>query len=351
MVGSLVMLLAVLYVYKLAGTFEIAQIPAALVKAGLSAREELLLFGAFALSFAIKVPMFPFHTWLPDAHVEAPTSGSVMLAGVLLKMGTYGFIRFCLPLFPSASQSMAPLFCALALVGIVYGAFLALAQSDLKKLVAYSSISHLGFVVLGIFASVLTTSAGQPSHLALSGSVIQMVAHGLTTGALFLLVGMIYERRHTREIGEYGGLANQVPVFCTMLLIVTLGSIGLPGLAGFVGEFLILLGTAEAHWLLVAVAVSGVVLGALYMLYMVHRVVWGKLTNPANEGLEDLTGMEKAYMLPILVMIFVLGLFPGVFVDQVEKSSEAVIKQVDVGAAKLREARERDLRRAKGRQR
>ena len=269
---------------------------------------QLWCFGAFALAFAIKVPLFPLHTWLPDAHVQAPTGGSVILAGVLLKMGTYGLVRFAMPLFPAGAVAFAPWLGWLAVAGIIYGALVAMVQPDVKKLVAYSSVSHLGFVVLGLMA--LTPEAFE-------GAMYQMLNHGVSTGLLFLMVGIIYERRHTRLISEYGGLAKSVPVFATLLMIVTFSSIGLPGLNGFVGEFLILLGTFNAsnHYgtFQVALAASGVILGAVYMLWMIQRVVWGPLSNPKNENLEDVKPRELAYLAPLLALVFIMGLVPGPF--------------------------------------
>jgi NADH-quinone oxidoreductase subunit M len=259
------------------------------------------LFAAFALAFAIKVPLFPFHTWLPDAHTEAPTAGSVILAAVLLKMGTYGFVRFALPLFPVASAEFAPAIFALGVIGILYGALVAMVQSDVKKLVAYSSVAHLGFVMLGMFALNVE---------GLEGSVLQMVNHGLSTGALFLLVGMIYERRHTREIGHFGGIAKPMPVFAALFGIVTMSSIGLPGLNGFVGEFLILLGTFEASAWVAVLATFGVVLAAVYMLWMYRRVMFGPVENPENRGLIDLSLREKAVLVAMLVPIVWLGVHP-----------------------------------------
>ncbi len=268
---------------------------------------QLWMFLAFALSFAIKVPLFPFHTWLPDAHVEAPTAGSVILAGVLLKMGTYGLVRFCVPLFPAAATLCAPYISALAVIGIVYGALVSMVQTDMKKLVAYSSVSHLGFVVLGIFAF---TEAG------LQGSILQMVNHGLSTGGLFLLVGMIYERRHTREIREFGGLAKVVPVLSVVLMIVTLSSIGLPGLNGFVGEFLILLGSFNSAvlnpWFAI-IGATGVIFAAVYLLWMYQRVIFGSVKNEANRGLRDMSARELALMIPVLVFIVWIGVYPDTF--------------------------------------
>jgi NADH-quinone oxidoreductase subunit M len=278
-----------------------------------------LLFGAFFLAFAIKVPLFPFHTWLPDAHVEAPTAGSVILAGVLLKMGTYGFIRFALPLFPQAVALYAPWISVLAIIGIIYGALVAMVQPDVKKLVAYSSVSHLGFVMLGIFSG---TMAG------LQGSIIQMVNHGLSTGALFLLVGMLYDRRHTRLIADYGGLWQQMPIYAAIFLVVMFSSIGLPGLNGFVGEFLILLGTFEVNKTFAIFAATGVILGAVYMLWMYQRVMYGEITHAENRQLTDLSGREIALMVPILILMFWIGFYPSTFLRKMDASSKHLLEQM-----------------------
>ena len=282
-----------------------------------------LLFLAFFIAFAIKVPLFPFHTWLPDAHVEAPTVGSVILAGVLLKMGTYGIVRFCLPLFPEAAANATSWIIPLAVIGIIYGALVAMVQPDLKKLVAYSSVSHLGFVVLGLFSQ---------SHAGIQGSVLQMINHGLSTGALFLLVGMIYERRHSRMIVDFGGLAKRMPVFATFFLIVTLSSIGLPGLNGFVGEFMILLGSfvkgAFSKWYVVF-ATTGVILAAVYMLWMFQRVMLGKLDS-TNESLPDLNSREIVLLLPILVLIVWIGVHPNSFLKPMKMSVDEVVRKVDI---------------------
>ncbi len=277
------------------------------------------MFLAFALSFAIKVPLFPFHTWLPDAHVEAPTAGSVLLAGVLLKMGTYGLLRFCIPLFPQSVVVFMPYISALAVIGIIYGALVSMVQTDMKKLVAYSSVSHLGFVVLGIFA--LTQEGVQ-------GSIIQMVNHGLSTGALFLVVGIIYERRHTRLIADFGGLAKVMPVYSTIFLIVSLSSIGLPGLNGFIGEFLILLGAFHSSFLSHAyaiIAALGVILAAVYLLWMYQRVVYGKVTHSANEHLADLSKREIAVLVPIIVLIVWIGVYPGTFLSKCELTTKRIV--------------------------
>ncbi|RME78646.1 MAG: NADH-quinone oxidoreductase subunit M [Planctomycetota bacterium] len=321
MVGSLVMLLAILYVGLKFGTFNLQRLSSyTLTTLGLKA--QTILFCAFALSFAIKVPTFPFHTWLPDAHVEAPTGGSVILAGVLLKMGGYGFLRFCFPLFPKAVVLMAPYMCIIGVIGIIYGALLAYAQTDLKKLVAYSSISHLGFVVLAIFSLNAT---------AMTGGVYQMLNHGISTGALFLLVGVIYERRHTRLIADFGGIAPKVPVYATVFMIILLSSIGLPPLNGFVGEFLILLGSFQTFPYMVGFAVLGVVLGALYMLSMFRRVFFGRLIHRENENLKDMNWVEHACLLPLVAMVFIMGLFPTLFLGKINKSSITLLRQVEQG--------------------
>ncbi len=285
---------------------------------------QVWMFLAFTLSFAIKIPLFPFHTWLPDAHVQAPTAGSVILAGVLLKMGTYGLLRFSLPLFPFASFEFTPLLSTLAVVGIIYGALVAMVQTDIKKLVAYSSVSHLGFVVLGIFSM---TEEG------IQGSMIQMINHGLSTGALFLIVGMIYDRRHTREISQFGGLAKQLPVFSTFFMIVTLSSIGLPGLNGFVGEFLILLGSFKSQFLgshlYTVFAATGVILSAVYMLWMLQRVVFGKLSNPSNQSLLDLSKRELAVLVPIIIFIVWIGVYPSTFLNSSAASTKQIVKMLE----------------------
>ncbi len=323
MVGSLLMLVAILYVYwhtidpATGGhTFDLLlawkyfeALPTA----------QLWLFAAFALAFAIKVPLFPLHTWLPDAHVEAPTAGSVILAGVLLKMGTYGFMRFSLPLFPEATVQLGPVLLILAVVGIIYGAMVSIIQKDMKMLVAYSSVSHLGFVVLGIF--ILEPHA-------MTGSLIQMVNHGLSTGALFLAVGVIYERCHSREIAAMGGLARVMPIYATVLMIVMLSSVGLPGLNGFVGEFLILLGTFQVSPWLAATAALGVILAAVYLLWMYQRVMFGEITHPENEKLTDMNGREVVMFLPLLLFIVWIGVYPGTFISRMEGAVLNLLKMV-----------------------
>lgn len=323
MVGSLLMLVAILALFHLNGstTFDLVQITRNLVSGNiqLTNDQEFWLFMAFLLAFAIKVPLFPFHTWLPDAHVEAPTAGSVILAGVLLKMGTYGLLRFCLPLFPTAAVSAAPYLSVLALIGIVYGALVAMVQPDLKKLVAYSSVSHMGLVVLGIFAF---TQQG------LQGSTLQMLNHGLSTGALFLLVGMLYERRHTRLIADFGGLAHRNPVFSALFLVVTLSSIGLPGLNGFVGEVLILAGAFVKSPVTAAVAASGMILGAVYMLWMYQRVFFGKVTHEANLEIKDIGTRERLLMIPILLVMLWIGVYSAPFLERMAPSLQLVQQRI-----------------------
>lgn len=323
MAGSAVMLIGILALYFMYDkhTGQLSFYLFDLYRLPLTFTQQKWLFGAFFLAFAIKVPLFPFHTWLPDAHVEAPTAGSVILAGVLLKMGTYGFIRFCLPLFPQASAYYAGLISWLAIIGIIYGALVALVQPDAKRLVAYSSVSHLGFVILGIFSG---TMAG------LQGSIIQMVNHGLSTGALFLLVGMIYDRRHTRQIADYGGLWHQVPLFAGFFLVVMFASIGLPGLNGFVGEFLILLGTFEASRGFAILAALGIILGAVYMLWLYQRLMFGDITHPENRTLTDLSGREIALMVPILILLFWIGIYPNTFLRKTDASSKHLLEQMRV---------------------
>lgn len=327
MAGSLVMLVAIIWLALHAsnylGKFTTDLVELYSVAPLFDQSIQNYLFIAFALSFAIKVPLFPFHTWLPDAHVQAPTAGSVILAGVLLKMGTYGLLRFNLPLFPAASLYFASFISILAVIGIIYGALVAMVQTDMKKLVAYSSVAHLGFVVLGIFA--MTQESVQ-------GAIIQMINHGLSTGALFLLVGMIYERTHTREISYYGGIARIVPVYSFFLMIVSLSSIGLPGLNGFVGEFLILLGSFKStvlnSWWFTIFAATGVIFAAVYLLWMYKRVVFGKVVNDKLNDLSDLNRREIFVLVPIVIFIVWIGIYPGTFLKISEKTTDKVIEQV-----------------------
>ena len=326
MAGSVLMLLAILalaYVHSVAsGTYSFDLLR--LYDMRFAPQVQFWCFLAFGLAFAIKVPLFPFHTWLPDAHVEAPTAGSVILAGVLLKMGTYGLVRFAFPLFPLAAAFFAPYLATLAIVGIVYGALVALVQPDLKKLVAYSSVSHLGFVVLGIAAM---NSQGA------EGAVYQMLAHGVSTGGLFLIVGMLSDRRHTRLITEYGGLKKVMPHLVAVFLIVTLSSIGLPGLNGFVGEFLILLGAFRWSPRAASLAATGVVLSATYMLWMFQRVNYGPVSNEKNASLKDLSVREWSVLVPIVAVAVLMGVVPNLFLRPIGPSVERMLNQVRQGAA------------------
>jgi NADH-quinone oxidoreductase subunit M len=331
MVGSALMLVGILFLYSATGTFDLPVILDKLATGSvLSPRAETWLFLAFFIAFAIKVPMFPLHTWLPDAHVEAPTAGSVILAGVLLKMGTYGMLRFCLPLFPHASHHFAPVISALAIVGILYGSLVAMVQPDLKKLVAYSSVAHLGFVVLGIFAFNI---AG------IEGAIYQMCNHGVSTGALFILVGLLYDRRHTRLIKEFGGLATAIPVFSTFFMIVTLSSLGLPMLNGFVGEFLIIVGAFGRSHLYGALAAVGVVLAAVYLLWMYQRVFYGQATNEKNRALPDCGLREKIMLGTLVVVILAMGIYPQMFLRKLDTTATAIVQRVESGSLAYQPAR------------
>jgi len=349
--GSVLMLLAILglYFFQYRATGELSFEIMKFYNLGIPFHIEKWLFLAFFVGFAIKVPMFPFHTWLPDAHVEAPTAGSVILAGVLLKMGTYGFVRFSLPLFPAATQWFLPYGISLAVIGIVYGALTAMMQPDMKKLVAYSSVSHLGFVMLGVFAL---------NQQGVEGGILQMINHGLSTGALFLIVGLVYERRHTRMIKDFGGLSKQMPLYAALFMVVTLSSIGLPGLNGFIGEFTILIGAFKALWmksvvwnqalstLMVLLATSGIVLGAAYMLWLYQRVMFGKLENPENMKLKDLNLRETMTLVPIVIVCFWIGLYPKPFLRFMDaavantilitnpKAAVAEMSQMEINAAR-----------------
>lgn len=325
-VGSLLMLVGIIALYYLYGTFDYVTILDAM-RNGLTTlppRTEFWLFLAFAFAFCIKVPLFPLHTWLPDAHTEAPTAGSVILAGVLLKMGTYGLLRFNLGLFPDMSRKFAPVMITLAIIGIIYGALVAMVQPDVKRLVAYSSVSHMGFVVLGLFSF---------TELGMQGSLYQMLNHGVSTGALFLFVGFIYERRHTRAIADFGGLAKPMPWFSTLFVIASLSSVGLPFLNGFVGEFLILVGSwtsvaIQNAWIATMLAATGVIWAAVYMLWMLQRVVFGKITKPENENLADLNAREIGLLIPLLVLMLFMGVYPRPFLDRSKASIEVILARV-----------------------
>ena len=325
-VGSLLMLVGIIALFYIYGTFDYVVILNAM-RAGattLAPRAEFWLFLAFAFAFCIKVPLFPLHTWLPDAHTEAPTAGSVILAGVLLKMGTYGLLRFNLGLFPDMSRKFAPVMITLAIIGIIYGALVAMVQPDVKRLVAYSSVSHMGFVVLGLFSF---------TEMGMQGALYQMLSHGVSTGALFLFVGFIYERRHTRQISDFGGLAAPMPWFATLFVIASLSSIGLPFLNGFVGEFLIMIGSWTSNaiqhaWIATMLAGTGVIWAAVYMLWMLQRVVFGPVTNAENSALKDLNTREIGLLLPLMVLMLFMGVFPRVFLDRSQASMDQVRTRV-----------------------
>jgi NADH-quinone oxidoreductase subunit M len=285
---------------------------------------QLWIFLAFFMAFAIKVPMFPFHTWLPDAHVEAPTAGSVLLASVLLKMGAYGFLRFCLPVLPEATLAFTPVILSLSVIAIVYGAYMALAQNDLKKLIAYSSVSHMGFVTLGIF--VMNTQG-------VEGALLQMINHGITTGGLFLLVGMVYDRTHSRMIADYGGIARPMPRYGAMLTIFAFSSLGLPGMNSFVGEFLVLLGTFMTHRGMAVIATLGVILAAVYILWMVQRVLFGPVTKPGNAGLADLELREMVVLVPLLVLVFWFGFYPNPLLNFLHATVSHLLEQVNAAGS------------------
>jgi len=317
--GSVVMLLAILAIYFRTNTFDIREI---LLSHNpiFSPQLQTWLFWGFFFAFAIKVPMFPFHTWLPDAHTEAPTAGSVILAGVLLKMGTYGFLRFSVPMFPDATMRFRWIMIVLSIIGIVYGALVCMMQKDMKKLIAYSSVSHMGFCTLGIFAL---------TPLGLSGSIIQQVNHGISTGALFLVVGVLYERRHTRLISEFGGLSTPMPNFAAAYLIITLSSLGMPLLNGFVGEFTILRGVFEVRWQWAAWGVLGVVLGAAYLLWLYQRVMFGNITNPLNEHLPDLNGREFFTLGTLIILAFWIGIYPAPLFNVLDKPVKQIVLRYD----------------------
>ncbi|RME83300.1 MAG: NADH-quinone oxidoreductase subunit M [Caldilineae bacterium] len=322
MAGSALMLVVIFLLYFRAGSFDWLELRQASLDPGL----QTIAFLAFALAFAIKVPLFPFHTWLPDAHVQAPTAGSVILAGVLLKMGTYGYLRFCLPLFPDATHRFVPWIAGLAIIGIIYGALVALVQKDVKSLVAYSSIAHLGFVMLGV-ASL--------NQQGLSGAVLQSINHGLSTGALFLMVGMIYDRRHTRLLSEFGGLWKQIPVFSAFFVVVVMASVGLPGLNGFIGEFTILVGAFQANRLWAVLGTLGVILAAWYLLTAVRGMLHGPLDNPENQKLTDLSRREIWVLAPLVILFFLIGLFPNLFFDKINPSVDLLIRDVQGPALAL----------------
>ncbi len=326
MFGSILMLVAILWLYRVSGTFDLPAIQG-MLSSGLSLPwgTQLLMFLAFMLAFAIKVPLFPLHTWLPDAHTEAPTAGSVILAGVLLKMGTYGMLRFCLPLFPEAAHRAAPIVAVLAIIGIVYGALVAMVQVDLKRLVAYTSVSHLGFVVLGIFVFNPT---------AMEGAIYQMLNHGVSTGALFLVCGMLYDRRHTYEIKEYGGLAKPMPILCAFFLFACLSSLALPMLNGFIGEFMILIGVFDSqHFAWASWAATGAILSAVYLLWAYQRIALEKITVAKNETLPDASARERFILIAASVVILFMGIFSPMFTHRMDATTNALLEQMRTTAS------------------
>ena len=319
-VGSLLMLVAILYIYFSSGSGSFGY--EAFLSADLTMREQLWLFAAFALAFGIKVPIFPLHTWLPDAHVEAPTPGSVILASLLLKMGTYGFLRFLLPFFPGAVQhpTVVAVMLTLGVAGIIYAAWVAAVQPDAKKLVAYTSVAHMGFVVIGVFAMTVN---------GLQGGLVVMISHGVSTGALFLLLGMMYERRHTRLIEDFGGIGRVAPLFATAFVITALASIGLPGTSGFIGEFLALIGTFETHAVAAIIAATGVIFAAYYMLPMVQRILFNELDKPENRSFADLSRREMVVLGPLVALMIWIGVHPTPFLERMEPSVQIVLDRVD----------------------
>ena len=339
MLPSLLMLVAILYLAihsgNAAGTGPNFSYDALLASPALTPTAALWLFGAFFAAFAVKVPMFPFHTWLPDAHVEAPTAGSVILAGIMLKMGTFGFLRFALPLFPGAAMNptVRLIIVTLAVIGIIYGALVAMVQPDFKKLVAYSSVSHLGFVMLGIFALTLQS---------VQGALMIMINHGISTGALFLLIGMIYERKHSRLIDSYGGIARVVPVFAALLTLVSLSSIGLPGTNGFIGEFLVLVGAFKPYPILTTIATTGVIFAAAYLLWAIQRILFNPLSKPENEHIPDLNWREISLMVPLVAAIIWLGVYPAPVLRRMETAAQALVTRVEANAPQANRVAEID---------
>jgi len=321
LLGSVVMLIAIVAIYRLTGSMSIAGLQGNYF----SNNVQIYLWLAFFASFAVKIPMWPFHTWLPDAHVEAPTAGSVILAGVLLKMGGYGFIRFSLGMLPEASEYFSPLIMTLSVIAVVYTSLVALAQTDIKKLIAYSSVAHMGLVTIGIF---LVNSQG------LEGAMIQMISHGIVSGALFLCVGVIYDRMHTRDINFYGGLVNRMPIYATVFMIFMLGSVGLPGTSGFVGEFLVIVGAFQYSSIVVIGAASGIVLSAVYMLYLYKRIIFGVIDNEKLSEILDLNLREKTLLIPLAIVVILIGIFPNIFIEPMRLPLELIISNYELANAK-----------------
>ena len=321
LLGSVLMLIAIIFIYQKTNTMNIADLQGNFFSKDL----QIYLWLAFFASFAVKIPMWPFHTWLPDAHVEAPTAGSVILAGVLLKMGGYGFIRFSIGMFPEATSYFTPLIMILSIVAIIYTSLVALAQTDMKKLIAYSSVAHMGMVTIGIF---LVNQQG------LEGAMIQMISHGIVSAALFLCVGVIYDRMHTREIAFYGGLVNKMPQYSVVFMIFMLASVGLPGTSGFVGEFLIILGAFQYNSFVALFAASGIVLGAVYMLYLYKNIIFGLLINEKLREIVDLNIREKFILYPLVIMVIIIGIFPNIFLEPMRLSIELIIFNFETSNAK-----------------
>ena len=317
LLGSVLMLIAIVVIYKLTNSMSIGDLQGNYFSTNI----QMYLWLAFFASFAVKIPMWPFHTWLPDAHVEAPTSGSVILAGVLLKMGGYGFIRFSLGMLPEASEFFAPLIMTLSIIAIVYTSLVAIAQTDIKKLIAYSSVAHMGLVTIGIF---IVNSQG------LEGAMIQMISHGVVSGALFLCVGVIYDRMHTREINFYGGLVNRMPIYATVFMIFMLGSVGLPGTSGFIGEFLIIVGSFKYSSIVVIGAASGIILSAVYMLYLYKRIIFGVINNEKLKDILDLNLREKIILIPLAIAVLLIGIFPNIFIEPMRLSLDLIISNYEL---------------------
>ena len=317
LLGSVLMLIAIVVIYKLTNSMSIADLQGNYFSTNI----QMYLWLAFFASFAVKIPMWPFHTWLPDAHVEAPTSGSVILAGVLLKMGGYGFIRFSLGMLPEASEFFAPLIMTLSIIAVVYTSLVAIAQTDIKKLIAYSSVAHMGLVTIGIF---IVNSQG------LEGAMIQMISHGVVSGALFLCVGVIYDRMHTREINFYGGLVNRMPIYSTVFMIFMLGSVGLPGTSGFIGEFLIIVGSFKYSSIVVIGAASGIILSAVYMLYLYKRIIFGVINNEKLKDILDLNLREKIILIPLAIAVLLIGIFPNIFIEPMRLSLDLIISNYEL---------------------
>ena len=317
LLGSVLMLIAIVVIYKLTNSMSIGDLQGNYFSTNI----QMYLWLAFFASFAVKIPMWPFHTWLPDAHVEAPTAGSVILAGVLLKMGGYGFIRFSLGMLPEASEFFAPLIMTLSIIAVVYTSLVAIAQTDIKKLIAYSSVAHMGLVTIGIF---IVNSQG------LEGAMIQMISHGVVSGALFLCVGVIYDRMHTRDINFYGGLVNRMPIYATVFMIFMLGSVGLPGTSGFIGEFLIIVGSFKYSSIVVIGAASGIILSAVYMLYLYKRIIFGAINNGKLKDILDLNLREKIILIPLAIAVLLIGIFPNIFIEPMRLSLDLIISNYEL---------------------